>query len=97
MGVAGHIRPFKLLVVDDEEEVVPIFRQRMLREVRSGVYELFFARSGLEALELIRRELCIDLVSWTSTCPRWTVLPCWTGFVLPAWTSVPSSSRPTAT
>ena len=62
MVVSGRDRPFRLLVVDDEDEVAPIFRQRMRREVRSGVYELFFARSGVEALEVIDREPCIDLV-----------------------------------
>ena len=51
--VAGDEGPFRLLVVDDEDEVVPIFRQRMRREVRNGVYELVFARSGVEALEVI--------------------------------------------
>ena len=62
MSVVDRDRPFKLLVVDDEEEVVPIFRQRMRREVRSGTYELFFARSGVEALDLIGEEPDIDLV-----------------------------------
>ena len=61
--VAVEEGPFRLLVVDDEDEVVPIFRQRMRREVRNGVYELVFARSGVEALEVIDRDDSpIDLV-----------------------------------
>ena len=62
MDVAGQDGPFKLLVVDDEEEVASIFRQRMRREVRGGLYDLFFARSGVEALEVLEREPGIDLV-----------------------------------
>ena len=62
MTAVGLERPFKLLVVDDEEEVMPIFRQRMRREVRGGVYELFFARSGVEALEILDSHPDVDLV-----------------------------------
>ena len=62
MTVADLERPFKLLVVDDEEEVAPMFRQRMRREVRGGVYELFFARSGVEALEVLALQPDVDLV-----------------------------------
>ena len=62
MGVSGLDRPFKLLVVDDEEEVAPMFRQRMRRDVRGGVYELLFAQSGVEALEVLGNEPDVDLV-----------------------------------
>lgn len=52
----------QVLVVDDEPDVVAMFRQRMRREVRSGVYKLFFAASGLEALEVLRDNPEIKLV-----------------------------------
>lgn len=52
----------QLLVVDDEPEVAVMFRQRMRREVRSGTYELFFAESGLEALEVLEQNPDIQLV-----------------------------------
>ena len=52
----------RVLVVDDEPEVEAMFRQRMRREVRAGTYELFFARSGLEALEVLRENPSIQLV-----------------------------------
>ena len=55
-------RPYKLLVVDDEEDVAPMFRQSMRRDVRQGRYELLFAGSGVEALERLEREPDVDMV-----------------------------------
>lgn len=40
-----------ILVVDDEPDVVDLFRQRFRRELRSGAYVLHFAGSGPEALQ----------------------------------------------
>jgi CheY-like chemotaxis protein len=39
-----------ILVVDDEPDVVDLFRQRFRRELRSGAYVLHFAASGRDAL-----------------------------------------------
>ena len=55
-------RPYKLLVVDDEADVAPMFRQSMRRDVRQGRYELLFACSGVDALECLDREPDVDLV-----------------------------------
>ena len=52
----------KVLVVDDEPEVEPMFRQRMRREVRAGVYEFLFALSGQRALEVLEENPDIRLV-----------------------------------
>ena len=52
----------KALVVDDEPEVEPMFRQRMRRELRAGVYEFLFARSGRRALEVLEENPDIRLV-----------------------------------
>ena len=52
----------KVLVVDDEPEVEPMFRQRMRREVRAGVYEFLFARSGRHALEVLEENPDVQLV-----------------------------------
>lgn len=52
----------KVLVVDDEPEVEPMFRQRMRREVRAGVYEFLFAQSGRHALEVLDENPDIRLV-----------------------------------
>ena len=40
-----------ILVVDDESDIVELFRQRFRREVRQGTYAMHFANSGEEALE----------------------------------------------
>jgi CheY-like chemotaxis protein len=44
----------KLLIVDDEKDVETLFRQKLRKEVRSGLFELAFAFSGNEALEMLR-------------------------------------------
>jgi CheY-like chemotaxis protein len=40
----------KILVVDDEKDVEPLFRMRFRREIANGELELLFAFSGEEAL-----------------------------------------------
>jgi CheY-like chemotaxis protein len=40
-----------ILVVDDEPDVVELFRQRFRREARQGTYVLHFALSAADALE----------------------------------------------
>ena len=52
----------KVLVVDDEPDVQVMFEQRMRREVRAGTYELFFAQSGHEALEVLHENPGIRLI-----------------------------------
>ena len=42
-----------LLVVDDEADVETLFRQQFRRELRAGRFEIGFANSGPQALELI--------------------------------------------
>lgn len=46
----------KLLVVDDEQDVEMLFRQKFRKEIRSGSLELEFALSGEEALRLLEDE-----------------------------------------
>ena len=43
-----------ILVVDDETDVVELFRQQFRREARQGTYVLHFAYSGEEALDKLR-------------------------------------------
>ena len=45
--------PAKILVVDDEEDLELLMRQRFRRQVRRGEYELHFARNGREALGVL--------------------------------------------
>jgi DNA-binding NtrC family response regulator len=43
----------RVLVVDDEPDAEPLFRQQLRREVRKGLYRLDFARSGETALHML--------------------------------------------
>jgi CheY-like chemotaxis protein len=51
-----------LLVVDDEPDIIELFRQRFRREVRHGDYALHFAGSGEHALELLREGISPELI-----------------------------------
>jgi DNA-binding NtrC family response regulator len=42
-----------ILVVDDEPDVTELFRQQFRRELRAGRFDMGFAHSASEALELI--------------------------------------------
>lgn len=60
MNEAAEAR--KVLVVDDEPDVEPMFRQQMRREVRAGRYEFLFALSGRHALEALEQHPDVRLV-----------------------------------
>ena len=60
MNEAAEAR--KVLVVDDEPDVEPMFRQQMRREVRAGRYEFLFALSGRRALEMLEEHPDVRLV-----------------------------------
>ena len=45
----------KILVVDDEQDIKVLFEQRFRKEIRENQVEFFFAFSGEEALERMRR------------------------------------------
>lgn len=60
MNEAAEAR--KVLVVDDEPDVEPMFRQQMRREVRAGRYEFLFALSGRHALEVLEEHPDVRLV-----------------------------------
>ena len=47
----------KILVVDDEKDIQPLFEQRFRREIRSGEIVFVFAYSGEEALERMKKYL----------------------------------------
>lgn len=52
----------KILVVDDEKDVEPLFRMRFRRELASGDIDLLFAFSGEEALQKLREYGKADVV-----------------------------------
>lgn len=46
----------KILVVDDEPDVQPLFMQRFRKEIKSGEIEFNFALSGEEALNFLHQK-----------------------------------------
>jgi CheY-like chemotaxis protein len=51
-----------ILIVDDEPDIVDLFRQRFRSEMRRGDYALHFAQSGESALELLKKGIRPELV-----------------------------------
>ncbi len=45
----------KILVVDDEKDIQPLFEQRFRREIRKGEIQFDFAHSGEEALQYLHK------------------------------------------
>lgn len=56
------IKKLIALVVDDEEDVQWLFKQRFRKELRAGSVDFHFAFSGEEALNLLRTGLATDLM-----------------------------------
>jgi len=51
-----------ILVVDDEQDVVALFKRRFRHEIKKGSYSLHFVLSGLDALELLEQEIEPELM-----------------------------------
>ena len=51
--LGGRAMTARVLVVDDEPDAEPLFRQQFRREVREGLCRLDFARSGETALHML--------------------------------------------
>ena len=52
----------RILVVDDEEDLEALVRQRFRRRIRKEEYEFLFARNGREALDVLGENPDIRLV-----------------------------------
>lgn len=52
----------QILVVDDESDMEVLFRQQFRRDLRAGRFELEFASSGSQALELIETSAGDDII-----------------------------------
>ena len=52
----------KILVVDDEEDVEQLMQQRFRRKIAEGTYELTYANSGKNALDVIQAEPDFDVL-----------------------------------
>ncbi len=53
---------FSILVVDDEADMVELFRRRFRREIRKGDCVMHFALSGEEALKILDQEIEPELM-----------------------------------
>ena len=54
--------PHQILIVDDEPDVERLVRMRMRQKIRSGLYDFYFARDGLEALRQLVEHPDIEIV-----------------------------------
>jgi class 3 adenylate cyclase len=61
---------YKIMVVDDEDDVEMLVRQKLRRQVREGQYELLFAKDGIEALNLLQTHPDTDIVFTDINMPR---------------------------
>ena len=52
----------KILSVDDEAPMELLMKQYFRRQIRNGEYEFFFARNGVEALEVMNDTPDIEIV-----------------------------------
>jgi CheY-like chemotaxis protein len=51
----GSEKTMKILIVDDEKDVQFLFEKKFRKEQKSGEFDMHFAYSGEEALQLIRQ------------------------------------------
>ncbi|MBN7809640.1 response regulator [Algoriphagus sp. H41] len=52
----------KILVVDDEEDLEMLFRQKYRQKIRAGEYEMLFALNGQLAMETLRDHPDVDMI-----------------------------------
>ncbi len=52
----------RIMVVDDEEDVQFLYRQKFRKELRKGKIEMYFALSGKEALEHLEAQGADDML-----------------------------------
>ena len=52
----------KILVVDDEQDLEVLMKQKFRKQIRSNDYEFHFAANGIQALEKLEEQHDIDLV-----------------------------------
>lgn len=52
----------KILVVDDEQDLELLIKQKFRRQIREGQYEFLFAQNGVEALGQLQRNADVDVV-----------------------------------
>ena len=60
----------KILVVDDEDDIVQLIRQKFRRQIREHEFEFVFAENGVEALSKLQEHPDIDLVFSDINMPK---------------------------
>ncbi|MCG8633152.1 MAG: SpoIIE family protein phosphatase [Desulfobacterales bacterium] len=60
----------KILVVDDEPDLEVLIQQKFRRKIRKKIFEFYFARNGLEALEQLRSNDDIDMILTDINMPQ---------------------------
>lgn len=61
---------YKFIIVDDEDDVETLIRQRFRRQVRNEQYEFLYAKDGLQALDLLEKHPNTDAVFSDINMPR---------------------------
>jgi adenylate cyclase len=59
-----------ILIVDDEEDIDILTKQRFRKEIQSGECQFFFARNGYEALSCIEQGANIDILVTDVNMPQ---------------------------
>ncbi|MCP4024227.1 MAG: response regulator, partial [Desulfobacteraceae bacterium] len=60
----------KILVVDDEPDLEVLIQQKFRRKIRKKVFEFYFARNGLEALDQLNANDDIDMILTDINMPQ---------------------------
>ena len=89
--------PTRLLVVDDEEDLELLIRQRFRRSIRKGEIDFVFARNGQEALSRLDENPDIRLVLSDINMPVMDGLTLLSQLGTPTRRFAPLSCRPMAT
>jgi class 3 adenylate cyclase/tRNA A-37 threonylcarbamoyl transferase component Bud32 len=63
-------RAAKILVVDDEPDIVLVIKQRFRKQIQDSLYAFIFASNGEEALEMLRQHPDTDVVLSDLNMPK---------------------------
>ena len=66
----------KILFVDDEPDLESLISQKFRKKIRTGEYQVFSARNGVEALSKLRERPDIDMVLTDINMPVMDVWLC---------------------
>ncbi|MCA0370328.1 MAG: response regulator [Proteobacteria bacterium] len=70
MSAQEKDRPYHVLIVDDEEDIDILTKQRFRKEIQAGLFAFYFARNGQDALDEIARRGVIDVIMTDVNMPQ---------------------------